>query len=79
MIELKLQRPFIDENGKVYEHLEKHYAIDENGTKYKVKQVETGKPFDEAVDSFPCRYAYVATEELVEKIQEEVVDEPRNK
>ena len=71
MIELKLQRPFKDENGKVYEHLEKHYAEDENGVKYKVKQVETDKPFDEAVDLYPCKYTYTATEELV-KVEEMV-------
>jgi uncharacterized UPF0160 family protein len=74
MIGLKLQRPFIDNNGKVYEHLERHYAEDENGVKYKIRQVETGVIYDEAIDLYPCKYTYEATRELVE----EVVDEPRN-
>ena len=71
MIELKLQRPFKDENGKVYEHLEKHYAEDENGVKYKIKQIETGVIYDEAVDLVPCRYTYVTTEEPIETTVEE--------
>lgn len=71
MIELKLQRPFIDDKGKVYEHLEKHYAEDENGVRYKIKQNETGIVYDEAVDLLPCKYAYDTTEELVEEVLDE--------
>ena len=71
MIELKLQRPYIDFNGKVIENLEKHYAEDENGVRYKIRQVETGIIYDEAVDLVPCKYTYEITEELVE----EVIDE----
>lgn len=71
MIELKLQRPFIDENGKIYGHLERHYAEDENGVKYKIKQIETDVIYDEAIDLYPCKYTYEITNDTVE----EVVDE----
>lgn len=66
MIELKLQRPFIDDNGNIREKLERHYAEDENGVKYKVKQIETGRVYDEAVDLIPCKYTYEVTNEPVE-------------
>lgn len=71
MIELKLQRPFIDDNGVERANLEKHYAEDDNGVRYKIKQVETGIIYDEAVDLFPCKYTY----EITNNIVEEVVDE----
>ena len=61
MIELKLQRPYIKDN------LERHYAEDENGVKYKIKQNETGYIYDEAVDLTPCRYTYSITNEPVEQ------------
>jgi hypothetical protein len=69
MIELKLQRPYIDENGNIREKFEKHYAEDKNGVKYKIKQVETGAIYDEAVDLVPCRYTYIATLEKVEELE----------
>lgn len=67
MVELKLQNPYIDENGRVRENLEKHYAEDENGNKYYIRQVETGVEYAEAVDVVPCRYTYVATDKVVEE------------
>lgn len=70
MIELKLQRPYIDFNGKVREKLERHYAEDENGVKYKIKQIETGVIYDEAVDLVPCKYTYEATNDKVELNEE---------
>ena len=66
MIELKIQRPYIDTNGNVRENLEKHYAEDENGVRYKVLQVGTGIEYDEAVDLIPCKYTYIATTNPVE-------------
>ena len=75
MIELKLQRPFIDDNGKVYDHLERHYAEDENGVRYKIKQIETGIIYDEAVDLYPCKYTYVATDALIEELQKTTVEQ----
>ena len=67
MIELKLQKPYIDKNGNVREKLERHYAEDENGKLYYVRQVETGREYTSAIDVSPCRYTYVATNKEVEK------------
>lgn len=66
MIELKVQNPYIDENGNVWGNLERHYAEDENGVKYYILQVETGIEYDEAVDKIPCRYTYKVTDKPVE-------------
>lgn len=44
----------------------KHYAQDEQGNKYYIKQVETGVEYDEAIDILPCRYTYVVTEKAVQ-------------
>lgn len=66
MIQLKLQTPYIDESGNVKPNLEKHYAEDENGVRYKIIQVETNTLFDEAVDVIPCRFTYKATDKPVE-------------
>jgi hypothetical protein len=44
----------------------KHYAEDEQGFKYYIKQVETGAEYDEAIDILPCRYTYVATKKVVQ-------------
>jgi hypothetical protein len=44
----------------------KHYAEDEQGVKYYIKQVETGVEYSEAVDIIPCRYSYVVTEKVVQ-------------
>ena len=65
MIELKVQYPYISEDGEEHRNLEKHYAIDENGVKYKIIQVETDTLFDEAVDVVPCRYTYAATDKVI--------------
>jgi hypothetical protein len=45
----------------------KHYAEDEQGVRYYIKQVETGAEYDEAVDILPCRYTYVVTDKRVEE------------
>ena len=37
----------------------RHYS--DNGKK--IRQVETGVVYDEAVDVFPCRYTYTETDE----------------
>lgn len=73
MIELKLERPYIDFNGKVRENLERHYAEDEYGNKYHIIQVETGIKYSEAVDTVPCRYTYKATDEMIVK-ESEVIE-----
>lgn len=75
MIKLKTQYPFIDENGNEKSNLIKHYAEDENGNNYYIKQVETGLEYSEAVDVYPCRYTYKKTDKIVEKPIEEDVTE----
>ena len=65
-IQLKLQNPYIDANGNVRENLQIHYAEDEFGKRYYIKQVETGCEYEEAVDVVPCRYTYVATNKKIE-------------
>ena len=71
MIELKLQSPYIEEDGNVRSNLEKHYAEDENGKPYYILQVETGIEYSEAVDVIPCKYTYKATDRPV--IEEEQI------
>ena len=61
MIELKTEQ---------YDKFIKHYAEDEDGVKYKIKQNETGVIYDEAIDLVPCRYNYSITYEKVEQIIE---------
>lgn len=67
MIKLKTQYPFIDFDGSERSNLIKHYAEDENGNKYYIKQVETGFEYYEAVDVYPCRYTYKATDKIIEE------------
>lgn len=69
--------PYIDENGKERYDLDYHYGveIDENGNeiaRYKIKQVETGIIYDEAVDLMPCRYTYECTDEPLEPLNKEI-------
>lgn len=33
---------------------------------FKIRQIETGAVYDEAVDVLPCRYTYEATDEPIE-------------
>lgn len=50
------------------ERLVRHYS--DKGMK--LKQVETGAVYDEAVDVIPCKYTYEETNETVE--QDELAD-----
>lgn len=59
----KPQYPYIDENGNEHYDQIRHYS--ENG--YKVLQYETGEKYDDAVDTYPCRYTYYETDEPIEK------------
>jgi hypothetical protein len=70
MSTLKTQYPFIDENGNKKENLIKHYAEDEQGNKYYIKQNETGVVYSEAIDVYPCRYTYTALDERIETLGE---------
>ena len=45
------------------ERLVKHYS--DKGMK--LKQVETGLVYDEAIDLIPCKYTYEETNEIVEQ------------
>ena len=68
MVEIKTQHPYIDLNGKERVGLIKTYAEDENGVRYYIKQVETSVEYSEAVDVYPKRYAYVATNKIIENM-----------
>lgn len=39
----------------------------------KIKQLETGNIYDEAIDVYPCGYTYVETNELIEEEQNDVI------
>ena len=59
--------------------LVRHWAneIPENNSEdfseatFKIRQVETGVVYDEAVDVIPCRYTYEATDEPIEPSESE--------
>lgn len=72
MVEVKMQYPFIDDEGNENNGLVKHYAENEKGEKFHIIQVETGVEYGEAVDVYPCRYTYKATEN---KIEDEIIEE----
>jgi len=38
---------------------------------YKIRQTETGRVYDDAVDVLPCRYTYEETDEPVDVLPEE--------
>ncbi|GEM_PF-2783813 len=69
MVEVKRQYPYIDENGNERADLEKHYAENELGEKFYIKQLPTEIIYSEAVDVYPSRYTYEATEEKIEQPQ----------
>lgn len=50
----------------IKDKLIRHYAEDENGKHYKIRQVETGVEYDEAVDLLPCRFTYVVTDKEIQ-------------
>lgn len=61
------QTPYIDENGKEYPYLIKHFS----DTGMYMLQVETGTEYAEAVDVLPCRYTYEETEQAIKHIPDE--------
>ena len=71
MVEIKRQYPFIDENGNERADLEKHYAENELGEKFYIKQLPTNIIYLDAVDVYPSKYVYVATEEKIDELQEQ--------
>lgn len=66
MVEIKEQYPYIDEFGNPRYSLIKHWAEDELGNKYYIKQVETGRIYETATDVYPCKYSYEVTNEQIE-------------
>lgn len=66
MVEIKTEYPLILD-GVERKDLIKHYAVDENGIRYLMTQGETGHKYAEAVDLYPCKYSYTATEEPVDR------------
>lgn len=56
-------------NEKIGENLIRHWATEEENGKistHRIRQIETGVIYDEAIDIFPCSFTYEATEEAVE-------------
>lgn len=57
------------------ERLVRHWANESDGVEdttatYKIRQIETGVVYDDAVDVIPCRYTYEATDEPIEQTEE---------
>lgn len=73
MVDLRTEYPFQMPDGTLNEGLIKHWAEDENGKRYLIKQVETEMEYDEPVDVFPCPYTYIVTNILAEKLEEEIL------
>ena len=51
----------------------RHYS----NQNFKIRQIETGIVYDEAVDVIPCRYTYEETDEQIEEVElsaEEALD-----
>ena len=67
-IELKEVHPYENHEDWVF-----HYAEDEEGKRYFIIQNETGIEYDGAIDLYPCRYTYKATDKPIpeEEIEEE--------
>lgn len=61
MINLMVEYPFVNLKGDLNDNLIKHYAKDDEGKLYYIKQVQTGVIFEQAVDIYPCSYSYEAT------------------
>lgn len=64
MPEIKSVYPY---NGN--EKLVCHYAENESGERFCIEQVETGIIYSEAVDVYPCRYTYRATDIRVDSAE----------
>lgn len=65
MVKLKIQYPYIDNDGTLHENLIKTYAEDENGAPYYILQNQTNIEYSEAVDIYPSKYTYTATNKVV--------------
>lgn len=74
MIEVKQEYPFVMPDGSLNKGLIKHWAEDENGKTYPIKQIETNAVYGEAIDVYPCPYTYVVADKDVEDIEGESED-----
>ena len=72
MIILVKEYPMIDDSGNVLEGLVKHFATDEKGKNYYIKQLETGTFYESAIDVYPCQYTYEVTDIPVEELENAV-------
>lgn len=61
---IQVQYPYVNEEGKKRIRLVKHYS---DSGKY-IRQVETGREYDEAIDVYPCKYTYVETDKPIETV-----------
>jgi hypothetical protein len=66
MVEIMTEHPLVDEDGYLHYDLIKHYGRDEKGVKYTLIQNETGEPYEDPVDLFPCKYTYSVGEKVEE-------------
>lgn len=70
MVKVKEQYPFIDEDGNEDLGLILHWAEDDEGNRYYLKQVETGIEYEGAIDIYPCPYTYQATNKPLQDEEE---------
>lgn len=56
-----VQSPYKDENNKEHFNLVRHYS--DRGMR--IRQRETGREYEEAIDTVPCRYTYEETEKPI--------------
>lgn len=78
MVELKEEYPFKRDDGSLDYGLIRHYAVDENGEHFYIKQLETGVIYGEAIDIYPCPYTYVVAgyaEDVADKNVEDIEGE----
>lgn len=78
MIELKTEYPVIMPDGSLNRGLIKHWAEDENGKTYPIKQLETNIVYEEAIDIYPCLYTYVVAEydkDVTDKYNEDMEEQ----
>lgn len=63
MTTVKEEYPFLEKSGIKNYKMIKFYAEDEEGTRYKVRNQQTGKVLEEAVCLYPSPFTYEPTRE----------------
>ena len=76
MVEIKTEYP-VKIGDEIKNNLIKHYAEDELGNRYYIKQVETGRIYEDAIDLYPCKYTYIVTTDTIKKdiVSNELLEE----